>query len=71
MQEGNYDLEGKMRNPNVLLYLTEWIAHGTGMVPIEKATEKKYLKLLLYFHISHAIDSLAVLLIVDRLIHSC
>ena len=40
MQEGNYDLEGKMRNPNVLLYLTEWIAHGTGMVPIEKATEK-------------------------------
>ena len=43
VQEGNYDLEGKLwciDNPNFLLYHTEWIVYGTGIVQIEKTTGK-------------------------------
>ena len=40
-----------------LLYLTEWIVHGTGIVPIEKAIKKRNnLKHLLYIYIVHAIS---------------
>ena len=35
-------VEKSIDRPNFLLYLTEWITHGTGITPIEKAIEKKY-----------------------------
>ena len=44
VQEGNYDLEGKLVKNigklNFLLHLMELIVHGTGVVPIEKVIEK-------------------------------
>ena len=33
--------ERRIGKPSVLLYLIEWIVHGTGIVPKEKAAEKK------------------------------
>ena len=47
MQEGNYDLEGScdveksIGKPKFVLYLTDLIVHGTGIGPIEMATEKR------------------------------
>ena len=33
--------EKSIGKPNSLLYLMEWIVHGAGIVPTEKATEKR------------------------------
>ena len=34
-------VEKSIGRPNSLLYLMEWIVHGTGIVPIEKTTKKR------------------------------
>ena len=35
-------VEKSIGKPNFLFYLTEWIVHGTGVVPIEKIEKNSY-----------------------------
>ena len=36
-----WGVEKCIHKPNFLLYLKKWIVHGTGIVSLEKTTEKK------------------------------
>ena len=48
-------VEKSISKPNSLLYLMEWVVHGTGIVPTEKATEKRKSYSFWLYYIAHVI----------------